>query len=339
MMNKKILFTSPGVAELVDCEMPVPGAGQVVVKLHRSTISAGTERANLIGDPNVSYIGEGSVVFPRWSGYSSAGEIVAVGEGVDRVKVGDRVACSWSSHVKYCLMDATNRIHPLADSLSYAEGALVHIATFPLAALRKCNLEMGESVIVMGQGVLGQLAVMLARAAGEMPVIAADPVKEKRARAVELGADAAVDPMAPDFAETVKRLTGGGAKVAIEVTGLGAGLDMVLDCMARMGRVALLGCTRHSDFTIDYYRKVHGPGITLVGAHTAARPVCESHNGWWTEKDDAEALIRLAAGDRLDLASLVEEVHSPVEAPEIYGRLAAGGSFPVVQYDWTTLED
>ena len=40
--------------------------------------------------------------------------------------------------------------------------------------------------------------------------------------------------------------------------------------------------TRHSDFNIDYYRKVHGPGITLIGAHTNARPKSESHPGWWT---------------------------------------------------------
>ena len=82
-----------------------------------------------------------------------------------------------------------------------------------------------------------------------------------------------------DFSKKAKELTGGGAKVGIEVTGIGAGLDGILDCMARFGRVALLGCTRNKEFTIDYYRKVHGPGITLIGAHTNARPSCESSNG------------------------------------------------------------
>ena len=145
--------------------------------------------------------------------------------------------------------------------------------------------------------------------------------------------------LAADIIDKGIVLTGGGAKVAIEVTGLGAGLDTVLDCMARFGRVALLGCTRSSDFTIDYYRKVHGPGITLIGAHTAARPTQESHEGWWTEKDDAEALIRLVAGGRLDLASLIEEVHSPEDYAEVYARLAAKGGFPVVQFDWTQLTE
>ena len=56
-------------------------------------------------------------------------------------------------------------------------------------------------------------------------------------------------------------MTGGVANVGIEVTGVGVGvgLDGILDCMARFGRVALLGCTRDKEFSIDYYRKVHGP--------------------------------------------------------------------------------
>ena len=98
-------------------------------------------------------------------------------------------------------------------------------------------------------------------------------------------------------------------------------------------------CTRNSDFSIDYYRKVHGPGVTLVGAHTMARPKNDSSEGWWTEADDAKALLKLVLGKRINLKRFVEEVHSPVEAPEIYTRLATEKFFPVVQFDWTALED
>ena len=113
---------------------------------------------------------------------------------------------------------------------------------------------------------------------------------------------------------------------------------MVLDCMKKFGRVALLGCTRNSDFSIDYYKKVHGPGITLVGAHTVARPKYESSNGWWSESDDANATLKLIKGGRLDLKRLIAEVHSPKEAPEVYTRLASSGSFPIVQFDWSDIE-
>ena len=93
-------------------------------------------------------------------------------------------------------------------------------------------------------------------------------------------------------------------KTAIEVTGLGAGLNQTLDCMAKFGRVALLGCTRDSDFTVDYYRKVHGPGIQLIGAHTMARPSCESAPGYFTAEDDMKTLIKLCALGRNNLCLL-----------------------------------
>lgn len=336
-MNKNILYTAPGIAEIVEKEMPVCGDDEVVVRINRTTISAGTERALLTGNPNINYKAAGSVNFPRQSGYSAAAVVTEIGKKVTSVKVGDRVACSWSSHAQYCKLKET-RVYKLDDEVADAEAALVHICTFPMAAIRKCRLEFGESAIVMGLGVLGLISVELLRVAGATPIIAVDPVPEKRALALSLGADYALDPFAEDFVDTVKKLSNGGVNVGIEITGRGSGLDMVLDCMARFGRVALLGCTRSSDFSIDYYRKVHGPGITLVGAHTVARPKVESSNGWWTERDDAFAILKMLKYQRLDLARLVEEVHSPEEAPEIYDRLAKNASFPIVQFDWTRLE-
>jgi threonine dehydrogenase-like Zn-dependent dehydrogenase len=104
------------------------------------------------------------------------------------------------------------------------------------------------------------------------------------------------------------------------------------------GSVALLGCTRSSDFSIDYYRKVHGPGVTLVGAHTAARPKQESSEGWWTERDDAKAIIGLLSGGRLDFSSLVEEVYPIERYKEVYSRLATSKAFPIVQFDWSLME-
>ncbi|MBR7182182.1 MAG: zinc-binding dehydrogenase [Clostridia bacterium] len=186
----------------------------------------------------------------------------------------------------------------------------------------------------MGLGVLGMLAVKLLRAAGAQPVIAVDPITEKRRAALAAGADFALDPFSPSFAADAKALTDGGARVGIEVTGVGAGLDGILDCMAPMGRVALLGCTRHSDFSIDYYHKVHGPGISLIGAHTLARPLVESAPVLWTTKDDMRALIGLLAGKRLSFADMVGEVHTPEQAPAVYTRLLTERGFPLVQFDW-----
>ena len=336
MKVKQIVFTKPCVAELLEKEVEAPKAGEVQVRLAVSTISSGTERANLVGDPNIAVVESGSVIFPRTAGYSSSGVVEAIGEGVTEFKVGDRVAMSWTLHQQVINMDK-NLVYKLPDSVSFNDGALLHISIFPLAAIRKCRLEIGESAIVMGMGVLGLVAIPLLKAAGAVPVIAVDPVPEKREKALAVGADYALDPFAADFADTVKKITGGGAKVGIEVTGIGAGLDGILDCMARFGRVALLGCTRNKEFNIDYYRKVHGPGITLVGAHTMARPQYESHDGWWTQRDDIATTLKLTEMGRIKISDIIDEIHSPAQAPEIYTRLANEKSFPMVQFDWRKL--
>lgn len=336
-MSKRILFPRANAAELQDYEPNLPGPGEVLTRIMVSTISSGTERANISGEINVSIKAPSDVaIFPRSGGYSSAGIVEAVGEGVTKVKPGDRVALSWSTHCELCTLPEIF-VHKLDDELTFEQGALLHISIFPLAAVRKCRVEIGESAIVMGQGILGLIAVPLLKAAGAVPVIAADPIPEKREKALACGADYALDPFDPDFAKKVKELTGGGVKVAIEVTGNGKALDTVLDCMAKFGRVALLGCTRHSDFTIDYYHKVHGPGITMVGAHTDARPENDSSAGWWTQPDDIKAVMHLIKFGRYDPAAMIDETHSPVDAPEVYQRLLTEPSFPMVQFDWRKL--
>ena len=352
---KSILFTEKNKAELVEEAKPEPKAGEVVVRLVRSCISSGTERANLTGVPDgaTGIFGDENdthVTWPRRGGYSSSGVVESTGEGVTSVKPGDRVAMSWSWHKQYMSLPE-NQVYRIPRNVSFQDAAFAHISTFPSAAIRKCRLEFGESAIVMGLGVLGQLAVKLLRAAGAAPVIAADPVMGKREEALALGADFAFDPLAPDFAAQVKAVTESdrrthmgrkpdvGAKVAIEVTGNGAALNSVLDAVAPFARVALLGCTRDSNFTINYYRKVHAQGVSLIGAHTMARPDAESSNGWWTTRDDAQSFLKLLSLGRVSLDGFVAEVHSPEECGEVYARLAVGGAFPVVQFDWTRIEE
>lgn len=327
----KAEYLSIGVKDFNDLE-----PNEVVVKTKVSTISAGTEKANFIGDPNVSSWRDAKpeVTFPRTVGYSSSGDVVAVGASVKKVKVGDRVVVYWGKHKNYNIIPEEQVVKIENDVISYEEAAISFISTFPLAAVRKVKLELGESLMVMGLGILGQLAVMYARAAGAYPVIACDPVAERREEALKNGADYAFNPFDNDFEKQVRAVCGG-VNAAIEVTGVGAGLNETLDCMAKFGRVALLGCTRSSDFSIDYYHKVHGPGISLIGAHTMARPDVESHPGYFTHIDDIKTALNLCASGRLPLKNLVKEMRLPSECQEVFTRLATEKNFPIcVQFNW-----
>ena len=335
MKTKQIVFTKPYTAELLEVECPPPAENQVTVHLAFSAISSGTEKANFIGARNATNMAEDDApVFPRTVGYSAAGTVTAVGNGVTDIAVGDRVVVFWGKHIGDITIHRS-KVMKIPDGVSLEEAALAFIATFPLAAVRKCPLEIAESALVMGLGILGLFAVEELRASGAHPIIAADPVAERRALALKVGADYALDPTAENFTEEVLRLSSGGANVCIEVTGLGVGLIQALDCMKEMGRVALLGCTRSSKFEIDYSGKVHAKGISLIGAHTVARPKLESSAGLWTDKDDLDAVLRLMDGGRMSAKELIFEHHAPEEAQAVYNRLANEKSFPVgVLFNW-----
>lgn len=330
METKQIIFTKINTAELCDVPVYEPGDGQVLVKMAYTAISRGTERANITGDPNISIFdgGAATVHFPRALGYSGSGIVEKTGAGVRGVKVGDRVAVLNSQHRGYCTVHGNQVIPIRYDDVSLEEAAFAYICTFPLAAVRKTRVELGEAAIVMGQGILGAMAVQFLHAAGAYPVIAADPVPSRRDFALTIGADLALDPTDADFAAQVKESTQGGCNAAIEVSGQGKALDTVLDCMAKYGRVALLGCTRDPNFTIDYYRKIHGPGITLIGAHTLARPDTESHPGWWTHRDDMRATLALQHGGRIHIDRILSEIHDPTEAQSVYDRVIGERDFP-----------
>ena len=335
MDTKQIVFTAPGKAELWDVTYLPPKADEVTVELEYSAISAGTEKANLLGIRNSIYMDEDAEVkFPITVGYTAAGHVIAVGENVKKLQVGDRVGVYWGKHQKRITLPA-KQVYKLPEGVSTKEASMALIATFPLAAIRKTGLEIGESALVMGLGILGIFAVQELKAAGAYPVIAADPIKERREFALKMGADFALDPTEEGFSDTVLALSDGGVNVCIEVTGVGQGLVQALDCMQKMGRVALLGCTRSSKFEIDYYGKVHGPGISLIGAHTLARPTHNSSTNLFTEKDDLKTLFGLIRGGRLNFKDMVSEIHSPAKAPEVFARLASEKSFPIgVLFDW-----
>ena len=349
MKNVGIIFTAPNEASVLDLPMPSPKEGEVLVHLTRSALSSGTERANLIGVPDggvgIFAKDDGTVTWPRHCGYSSVGVIEALGAGVVGLRVGDRVALSWSKYARYQVLSA-KQVYRLPENVSDASAAFTHIATFPMAAIRKCRFEFGESAMVIGQGVLGQLAIKILKAAGAVPLMAVDLKEGKRQQALAIGADCAFDPTAADFVECVKaaadeggarmrgKVRNAGPRVVVEVTGSGKALDEALDVVAPYGRIALLGCTRDSHFSIDYYHKVHGRGVTLVGAHTLARPEGESAPGWWTERDDAQAFVRMLAHGRISCDDLVEETHPVSDAPEVFGRLARSADFPTVQFTW-----
>lgn len=330
MTGHYIVFESIGEAVLKPFEVPRPDAGEVLLENEYTAISAGTERANLLNLPNTS----GG--FPYHPGYCGIGRVIAVGEGVADVGIGDRALAEFSGHRSHALQTAADLTVVDDDRIESLDAALVVIAAMGLQGVRKLRLELGESAMVIGLGLLGVFATQCAALDGAIPVIVSDFDRTRRDLALALGADHAFSPDEEDLPERIRELTyGRGADAIVEVTGAAVALQDALKYVARRGRVSLLGCTRIPDANIDFYQYVHKPGVSLIGAHTFVRPEVDSYPGYWTRQDDYRTLLALIAAGRLQVRPIISEIVSPAMAPEVYTRLAEEEHPPLgVVFDW-----
>lgn len=334
MKSKQIVFTDVHKAELLPVEVRDINENEVLIEMEYTVLSGGTERANIMGMANA-----GGNDFPKYLGYCGVGRIVKAGADIKSVKAGDRVLVYHGTHSKYNIRPEDDVTKVDDDSISSLDAAFVVIASMGLGGTRKLEIELGESAMVMGLGLLGIFAVQFCRLSGAYPVIAADLNPARRELALQLGADYAFDPSSPDFVEQVKAVTKGeGVRATVEVTGVSVAMKQALECASYMGRISLLGCTRVSDCAVDYYTEVHRPGVKLIGAHNFIRPKVESYPHHWTHQDDCKAILDLIASGRVAVAPVVSRVVSPEDAPEIYDQLCDDPSFPMgTVFDWRNI--
>lgn len=223
--------------QVEDIAPPVPAAGQVLVDVHAASI-------NFPDALMVQGLYQVKPPLPFTPGAELAGVVSAVGEGVNRLKVGDRVVCSTGTgaFAEQAVVDAAKAI-PLPEGMDYAAGAsFVLVYGTSLHALQTIGkLQPGEAVLVLGAaGGVGIAAIEIAKAMGAR-VIAAASSDEKRALAKQSGADETVDYTQPDWRRDVERLTGGqGANVVYDAVG-GDYAEPALRATAWRGRYLVVG--------------------------------------------------------------------------------------------------
>ena len=335
MTTPKIVFTAIHHAELLTVPLEEMNENDVLTEMEYTVVSGGTERANIMGMENA-----GGNHFPKSLGYCGVGRVIQIGAEVKSVQIGDRVLVYHGKHAKYNVRPENDVTKVDDDSISSLDAAFVIIASMGLGGVRKLEIELGESAMVMGLGLLGIFAVQFCRLSGAYPLIAADLNPARRELALKLGADYAFDPSAPDFTEQVKAVTNGkGVRATVEVTGVSAAMKQALECASWMGRISLLGCTRVSDCSVDYYQQVHRPGVKLIGAHNFVRPKFESYPHHWTHQDDCNAILELLAAGRIQVAPIVSRVMSPLDCTEIYNQLCDDPTFPIgTVFDWRNIK-
>lgn len=272
MLAGRMNFTTKEFA-VKQVPVPSPGPGEVRVRVKAAGICLSD--VHLIqGLLSPLYLDGDEVTL----GHEVSGEVELVGEGVDGVQVGERVIVGAGKHIgdqvwtmgvdydggwaEYVVAPAEVLV-PIPDDLPFDQAAVIPDAvSTPWAAIEWTGqVKQGESVGVWGIGGLGAHGIQLLRFAGAAPIVAIDPVEAARERALEFGADLALDPADPDFAAKIGAATGGlGLDVAIDFAGVAPVRKQALNALGIGGRLVLVGIsggplTIDSDIAFMYPRR------------------------------------------------------------------------------------
>ncbi|MYT27543.1 MULTISPECIES: zinc-binding dehydrogenase [unclassified Streptomyces] len=316
--------------------VPRPGHGEVLIKVHAAGVCLsdvhtidGTLPKPVPRDPDRTVV---------TLGHEVAGSIAAIGPGVPPVwSAGDRVCltagdrCDTCPNCLYdtgfCLMPQVRggaydggwaeyvvtrhqSLVPLPDTLPFEQAAIIPdaVSTPYAGLLRHGGLRVGDGIGLWGVGGLGVHAVQIARLAGATPIIAIDPLPAARQRALDAGADLALDPTDDDFRGQVREATGGlGLDVAVDLVGHPTVRDSAAELLAPHGRMVLIG------MTADPVIIPHGDRFNALQHQV--------HGAWGSEPQDLHRLVKLAAAGRLDLSGSVSAVLPLSRVEEAVARL------------------
>ncbi|MGI5238278.1 zinc-binding dehydrogenase [Dactylosporangium sp. CA-139066] len=259
-MNRTARFHAAGDVRLADEPAPEPAAGESLVEVTAVGLCGSDLHWYAEGG-----IGDARIDRPIVGGHEMAG-IVRGGalDGV-RVAIDPAIPCHAcdlcrAGHPNLCrdivfaghgLRDGglqrylawpTDRLFPLPEALSDADGAMLEPLGVAVHAVDLGHVPLGADVAVLGAGPIGLLLIQVARAAGAARVLAADPLAHRRAAAAGYGADAVLDPADPGYAAALARFTGGrGVDVAFEIAGTDAAIEAACVAARPGGRVVLGG--------------------------------------------------------------------------------------------------
>lgn len=355
-MHQVIQPIHGGATAVVDLAAPALGPTQVLIANHYSVLSAGTERQTVAlarrslwqkarERPDqvrrvvekIRQEGIGATmrqVNARLSGamplgYASAGMVAAVGAEVHDLAVGQRVASN-GSHAGFVAVPRP-LVAPVPDAVPLDAACYAVLASIGLHGVRLSHAGLGDVVAVIGLGLIGQLAVAMAKASGCV-VLAADTNPARTAMAKQLGADWAGSPSGLTEAAAA-RTQGRGADAVILCAASrdGSPLAAAADCARRKARVVAVGATGLNVPRRDFYFKElelvvscsYGPGRYDPAYEQAGRDYPAEYVRW-TEGRNLSACLDLMAAGKLPASLLTTHRYPIARATDAYDMVAAG---------------
>ncbi len=326
--NGRRLVAVDGRIEMEDVAYPDPGPGQVLVRVAKSLVSAGSEQGMLIRATSER----------RPLGYTTVGRVIEAGAGMEDFRPGDRVftfgyhGTHWVSEREENPDDPIH-IQRITRDVTDEQAAMSRLGDVALHGVRRAELQIDEKTAVFGAGVVGQLAVAFCRLSGAYPVIAVDLDDARLELAVKSGATHTVNASKEDAAEAVKEITGGGAESVLHANRVPDVLDDCMRAAAEHGKVVLVGSppgTAHLGLQVDLLRRELGIRGSYGNVH-------DSHRYYrWTQRRDRDAIMRMMESGELEVDHLISHIADPAEADALYQKIVEGpAGWMGVFFDWT----
>jgi predicted dehydrogenase/threonine dehydrogenase-like Zn-dependent dehydrogenase len=358
VMKQVVQNIRKGRTEVVEIPSPTPPPGAVLIRTAASVVSVGTERMvvefagkSLLGKarsrPDLvrqviqkarreGVLSAVDAAFKRLSqpmalGYSSAGTVVEVGDGVSEFHPGDRVACAGGGHAVHAEFASVpvNLLAAVPDGVALDEAAFATLGAIALHGFRLSEAVLEENVAVIGLGVLGLLTVQIAAAAGcRVLGVDLDPERVKLAR--RLGAEAAVlRAEAEDAARTFTASRGLDSVIVCADTASSDPLVLAGSIARDRGRVIAVGATGMTIPRKPYYEKEidfrvsrsYGPGRYDLLYEEAG---VDYPYGYvrWTEQRNLAAFLEMVATGRVRIAPLISHRFPFAEAAGAYAMIS-----------------
>lgn len=347
-----------GKMEILEVPFPTLNKGQVLVRNHYSVISAGTE-GKTVTDARKNYIQKAKsrqkevkqviemiksngllqtykfvmnkLEAPSSLGYSCAGEVIAVGEGVNKFKVGDFVACGGQGAFHADVVAVyENLCVKIPENVDIRHGAFSTIASIAIQGIRQSDLRFGENCVIIGMGLIGQLTYKILEASGIFP-IGIDISDEQIKAAKKADIPNIYDRNLQGLEDLIMQKTNGNGADAVVITAGTSSLDPVefAGAIARKkGKVVIVGAVPTGFSRANYYKKEldlrmsssYGPGrydsnYEEIGIDYPIGYVR------FTENRNMQTFIDLLAENKLDISKIITHQFSLIDAPLAYNMI------------------
>jgi predicted dehydrogenase len=350
-------------------EIPRPELqpGGILVQTHFSVVSSGTERAkietgekSLLGKARarpdlvrqvMDYARDNGALAAYKKvktrldtlaplGYSCSGVVLEVSEGVTEFRPGDRVACGGVGYANHSEVNfiPRNLAVQVPEAVALEQAAITTIGAIALQGLRQAEVRFGETVVIIGAGLVGVLAVQLAKAAG-CRVVAVDIDRKRVDRAIEFGAQAGIVASEPRAEEMVRAFSRYGADAAVITAAARSNepLELATRLLRDRGRIVIVGDVGLGAARASLYNKELSLALSRSYGPGRYDPAYEERGidypiGYvrWTERRNMEAFLDALASGAIDVGPLLERQRPAEESPQAYEELLQGDTYTVL---------